>query len=73
MTGESRAFDGMRVDPEITIVAACVLCAAAWGSYQALPVVLGALAQHRGFTDQEIGWLGSAELFGMLIVRANAR
>lgn len=49
------------------VVAACALAAAGWGFYQSLPVVLGALAQRRGFSDQQVGWLGSAELSGMLL------
>lgn len=48
------------------VAAACTLGAAGYGFYQSLPVVLGSLAKHRGFNDQQVGWLGSAELSGML-------
>lgn len=48
------------------VLALCVFDVGALSGYQALPVVLGALARHGGFSDQQIGWLGSFELSGIL-------
>lgn len=59
--------DARRANPLREVAAACALGIAGYGFYQALPVMLGMLAQHHGLTVQQIGWLGSLELSGMLL------
>ncbi|MDO7835446.1 hypothetical protein Q4610_10360 [Sphingobium sp. HBC34] len=49
------------------IAAAIALSVAGYAFYTALPMLIVAVAHARNFTDQQIGWLSSAELAGMLI------
>lgn len=39
----------------------------AYGVYLALPLILGALADSYGFSNRQIGWIGSAENTGLLL------
>ena len=49
-------------------IAACMCgCVAAYGVYLALPLILGALADTYGFSNRQIGWIGSAENAGLLL------
>ena len=49
------------------VAAACALGIGGYGFYMALPIALGTMAQQLGFSDQQLGWLGSVELLGMLL------
>lgn len=49
------------------VVAGCVLGVTACAAYMALPVLLGLIADSAKLTDQQVGWLGSIELSGMLV------
>ena len=42
-------------------------CVAAYGVYLGLPLILGALASAYGFSNRQIGWIGSAENLGLLL------
>ena len=53
-------------DGALSIAACLSACVAAYGVYLGLPLVLGALASSYGFTNTQIGWIGSAENAGML-------
>jgi predicted MFS family arabinose efflux permease len=48
------------------LVSTCVLGICGYGFASALPVMLGTAAEVFAFSEQQQGWLGSAELFGML-------
>ena len=54
-------------DRAIAVTACMATCVAAYGVYLALPLILGALADHYHFDDRQIGWIGSAENAGMLL------
>ena len=53
-------------DGALSIAACLSACVAAYGVYLGLPLILGALASLYGFTNTQIGWIGSAENAGML-------
>lgn len=53
---------------EIAPALACtMLGTAGFGAYMALPMLLGALSEARGVDEIHLGWIGSAELVGLLI------
>jgi MFS family permease len=54
-------------DGPVAIAACMSACVAAYGVYLALPLILGALADAYGFSNREIGWIGSAENAGLLL------
>lgn len=54
-------------DGPIAVVACVTACVAAYGVYLGLPLILGALASQLGFSDAQIGWIGSAENGGLLL------
>ena len=51
----------------LSVAAGISACVAAYGVYLGLPLILGALANIDGFSNAEIGWIGSAENTGLLI------
>ncbi len=51
----------------LTVIACCALAVAGQGFYNVMPLLFGAIANHRGYTDSQVGWLGSVELGGMFL------
>lgn len=49
------------------VVASCALGVGACAAYMALPVLLGIIADSSKLSDQQVGWLGSVELGGMML------
>lgn len=60
-TGVSQKTDTAQV------VAGCALGVGACAAYMALPVLLGIIADSAKLSDQQVGWLGSVELGGMMV------
>jgi predicted MFS family arabinose efflux permease len=49
------------------VLAGCALGTGACAAYMALPVLLGIIADTAKLSDQQVGWLGSVELTGMMV------
>lgn len=62
MNTESTHLDHAR-----TVLGCTVVSVGAGAVFNALPVILATMARSLGFGETEIGWLGSAELAGMLL------
>jgi len=49
------------------IVASIAVAVVGWAVFMGLPILVGALVDFRGFTEEQVGYLASADLGGMLV------
>jgi len=49
------------------IVASIAVAVVGWAVFMGLPILVGALVDYRGFTEEQVGYLASADLGGMFI------
>jgi MFS family permease len=45
----------------------CLLACAGFSVYMGLPMILASLAQWRGYSDQQLGWIASALMLGLFL------
>jgi predicted MFS family arabinose efflux permease len=54
-------------DKRSAIVASIAVAMVGWAVFMGLPILVGALVDFRGFTEEQVGYLASADLGGMFI------
>jgi predicted MFS family arabinose efflux permease len=54
-------------DERSAIVASIAVAVVGWAVFMGLPILVGALVEFRGFTEEQVGYLASADLGGMFI------
>lgn len=67
MTTKPLAPTDANLDRPRTVFACTLLSVGAGAFFNCLPVMLAVMARTLGFSEAEIGWLGSAELSGVLL------
>ena len=54
-------------DKRSAIVASIAVAVVGWAVFMGLPILVGALVDFRGFTEEQVGYLASADLGGMFV------
>ena len=54
-------------DQRSAITSSIVVAVVGWAVFMGLPIVVGALVDFRGFTEEEVGYLASADLGGVFV------
>jgi len=49
------------------IVASIAVAVVGWAVFMGLPILVGALVDFRGFTEEQVGYLASADMGGVFI------
>ncbi len=54
-------------DKRSAVVASIAVAVVGWAVFMGLPILVGALVDFRGFTEEQVGYLASADMGGMFV------